>query len=136
MTNYDSDVGRMLLSSDIPQEDNIHRIQAKLQNVTIGEFAKFVDFVNNEFGKIYTQLEGLSAECVEFEEKILANQLLTASNHNKLIDALRVHHIAIAQSSNRETNATYLWHLKDAALNEEDFTCFGINESDPVEVAF
>jgi hypothetical protein len=66
MINYDSDGDRIFSSSDA-QEDDIDIIQAEMRGISIGEFAKFVDFVNNEFKLLYERIEQLSVELAQFE---------------------------------------------------------------------
>lgn len=93
MINYNSDGDRIFSSSD-DREDNIDRIQAKLQSASIGQFAKFIDFVNNEFKTVYKQFDELNQECVEFEERTRLTHLSIVKSHNQLIDTLTEYQIS------------------------------------------
>lgn len=68
--------------------DNIARIQAKLQEVSIGEFAKFVDFANNEFKNSYQSIDELTSTCVEYETKNEARIAEISDKYNQLISIL------------------------------------------------
>lgn len=114
MINYDSD-GDRILSSSNTQEDNIDRIQAKMQGVSIGEFANFVDFVNNEFKTIYGQLDDLNAKRVEFETMYRQELLSIVKAHNLLITTL-----IDRQFNSRVTNQQYVDNLRDSLLDEKD----------------
>jgi hypothetical protein len=95
MINYDSDSDRIFSSSseegDI-EMDNINRIQAKMQGVSVGDFAKFIDFVNNEFSKLHERVHVLTTELVrhEINSKKSDNNpsITTTTSYNELIQAL------------------------------------------------
>jgi CII-binding regulator of phage lambda lysogenization HflD len=85
MTHYDSN--KIQIRDELSKmEDNIDRIQARLQCVSIAEFAKSIDFVNSELQTIHRSIDKLTEQCREFEASTRSLIRTMASAHNKLVE--------------------------------------------------